>query len=71
MQSGPLTTDADRLVDQYRKIGEAEKHVYGQSAGGRPELQYQPQSTAGRRSACAAGGPGFAGDPGSGIAGNP
>ena len=33
-----LTTDADRLVDQYRKIGEAEKHVYGQSAGGAPNF---------------------------------
>jgi len=38
MQNGPLTTDADRLVDQYRKIGEAEKHVYGQSAGGAPNF---------------------------------
>lgn len=37
-QSGPLTTDADRLFDQYRKIGEAEKHVYGQSAGGAPNF---------------------------------
>ena len=37
-QPGPLTTDADRLVDQYRKIGEAEKHVYGQSAGGAPNF---------------------------------
>jgi rod shape-determining protein MreC len=37
-QSGPLTTDADRLVNQYRKIGEAEKHVYGQSAGGAPNF---------------------------------
>jgi rod shape-determining protein MreC len=37
-QSGPLTTDADRLIDQYRKIGEAEKHVYGQSAGGAPDF---------------------------------
>jgi len=37
-QRGPLTTDADRLVDQYRKIGEAEKHVYGQSAGGAPNF---------------------------------
>jgi rod shape-determining protein MreC len=36
--SGPLTTDADRLVDQYRKIGEAEKHVYGRSAGGAPNF---------------------------------
>jgi rod shape-determining protein MreC len=32
------STDADRLVDQYRKIGEAEKHVYGQSAGGAPNF---------------------------------
>jgi rod shape-determining protein MreC len=38
MQNGPLTTDADRLVDQYRKIGQAEKHVYGQSAGGAPNF---------------------------------
>jgi len=37
-QSGPLTTDADRLVEQYRKIGQAEKHVYGQSAGGAPNF---------------------------------
>ncbi len=37
-QSGPLTTDADRLVDQYRKIGEAEKHVYGQSGSGAPNF---------------------------------
>jgi rod shape-determining protein MreC len=37
-QNGPLTTDADRLVDQYRKIGQAEKHVYGQSAGGAPNF---------------------------------
>lgn len=36
--SGPLATDADRLIDQYRKIGEAEKHVYGQSAGGAPNF---------------------------------
>jgi len=38
VQSGPLTTDADRLVDQYRKIGDAEKHVYGRSAGGAPNF---------------------------------
>jgi rod shape-determining protein MreC len=38
VQSGPLTTDADRLFDQYRKIGEAEKHVYGQGGGGAPNF---------------------------------
>lgn len=37
-QPPSLTTDADRLVEQYRKIGEAEKHVYGQSAGGAPNF---------------------------------
>jgi len=36
VQSGPLSTDADRLVDQYRRIGEAEKHVYGQNGGTAP-----------------------------------
>jgi rod shape-determining protein MreC len=35
---GSLTTDADRLIDQYRKIGDAAKHVYGQSAGGAPNF---------------------------------
>ena len=49
-QPGRLTTDADRLVDQYRKIGEAEKHVYGQSAGGAPNynihLNAQPADAA-------------------------
>ena len=37
-QPPSLTTDADRLVEQYRKIGESEKHVYGQSAGGAPNF---------------------------------
>ena len=36
VQSGALSTDADRLVDQYRRIGEAEKHVYGQNGGTAP-----------------------------------
>ena len=30
-QNGPVS-DADRIVDRYRKIGEAEKHVYGERA---------------------------------------
>src|SRR5437016_887837 len=29
VQSGPNSTDADRLVDRYRRIGEAQKHSYG------------------------------------------
>ncbi len=36
VQSGGLATDADRLVEQYRKIGEAEKHVYGERGSGAP-----------------------------------
>ena len=31
-----LSTDADRLVDRYRKIGEAQKHVYGERGNGAP-----------------------------------
>jgi rod shape-determining protein MreC len=31
-----LSTDADRLVDRYRKIGEAQKHVYGERGSGAP-----------------------------------
>lgn len=34
---GAPQTDADRLVDRYRKIGEAQKHVYGQHGGGAPD----------------------------------
>ena len=29
-------SDADRVVEQYRKIGEAEKHVYGERGAGAP-----------------------------------
>jgi rod shape-determining protein MreC len=36
LPSGTLTTDADRLVDRYRKIGEAENHVYGERGNGAP-----------------------------------
>ncbi|MDP9113423.1 MAG: rod shape-determining protein MreC, partial [Acidobacteriota bacterium] len=50
VQSGPLATDADRLIDQYRRIGEAEKHVYGQNGGTAPNyninLNAQPPSPA-------------------------
>ncbi len=30
------STDADRLVEQYRKIGEAEKHTFGERGNGAP-----------------------------------
>jgi rod shape-determining protein MreC len=37
-RSGPQGTDADRMVERYRQIGEAEKRVYGQSGGGAPNF---------------------------------
>jgi rod shape-determining protein MreC len=36
-QAGP-GSDADRIVEQYRKIGEAEKHVYGERGNGAPNF---------------------------------
>ncbi len=37
-RSGPQATDADKMVDRYRQIGEAERRVYGQSGGGAPNF---------------------------------
>lgn len=34
-RTGPVS-DADRIIDQYRKIGEAQKHVYGERGTGAP-----------------------------------
>ena len=33
--SGPVS-DADRIVEQYRKVGEAQKHEYGVRGNGAP-----------------------------------
>jgi len=41
VQAGPRLTDADRLMDRYRKIGEAQKHVYGR--GGAPNFNAEPE----------------------------
>jgi rod shape-determining protein MreC len=35
-QTGPLSTDADRVKERYRKLGEQEKHVYGERGNGAP-----------------------------------
>ena len=35
-QSGALLTTADKLRDQYKKIGDAQKHVFGQGLPGTP-----------------------------------
>ena len=40
-RGGPAGTDADRLVDRYRKIGEAEKHVFGQGSSA-PNYNIKP-----------------------------
>jgi rod shape-determining protein MreC len=39
----PLS-DADRVVEKYRKIGEAEKHVYGERGTGAPNYNLVPDS---------------------------
>jgi hypothetical protein len=46
--SGTFTTDADRLTDHYRKIGEAEKHVYGGHSPAR-RLQYRTSTPSAKR----------------------
>ena len=39
-------SDADRVVDEYRKIGEAEKHVYGERGAGAPNYNLSPDEIA-------------------------
>jgi rod shape-determining protein MreC len=36
VQTGPLSTDADRIKERYRKLGEQENHVYGERSNGAP-----------------------------------
>jgi rod shape-determining protein MreC len=36
--AGPLTTDADRMLDQYRRLGEAQKRVFGERGSGAPNF---------------------------------
>jgi rod shape-determining protein MreC len=36
LQAGPLSTEADRVKERYRKLGEQEKHVYGERGTGAP-----------------------------------
>jgi rod shape-determining protein MreC len=35
-------SDADRIVERYRKIGDAEKHVYGERGAGAPNYNINP-----------------------------
>jgi len=36
LQSGPVSTDADRVKEHWRKIGEQQNHVYGERGNGAP-----------------------------------
>jgi rod shape-determining protein MreC len=36
LQTGPISTDADRVKEKYRKQGEQQKHVYGERGNGAP-----------------------------------
>jgi rod shape-determining protein MreC len=36
LQTGPVATDADRIKEQYRKLGEQQKHIYGERGNGAP-----------------------------------
>jgi len=38
VQSGPLSTEADRVLDRYRKLGDAQKRSYGDSRSGPPNF---------------------------------
>jgi rod shape-determining protein MreC len=52
----PLSTDADRMLERYRKIGEAENYQYGATIGKLPDFNVDPDKL--RRPAAAAAGPG-------------
>ncbi len=38
----PLLTEADRALDKYRRIGEAQRHVYGEGMGTVPNFNINP-----------------------------
>lgn len=40
-RTGPAS-DADRIVEEYRKVGEAQKHVYGERGAGAPNYNAAP-----------------------------
>ncbi len=46
---GGLSTDADRLLERYRRIGEAQKHVFGEGAPGSrpPNFNLNPDAAGG------------------------
>jgi rod shape-determining protein MreC len=36
VQTGPISTDADRIKEHWRQVGEQQKHVYGERSNGAP-----------------------------------
>jgi len=47
-QTGPAATDADRVIERYRKIGDVEKHVYGERGSGAPNYNLSPDQLSDR-----------------------
>jgi rod shape-determining protein MreC len=44
--SGNLSTDADQVLDKYKRIGEKQGHVYGVAGGKPPNFNVQPEAAA-------------------------
>jgi rod shape-determining protein MreC len=51
--SAPLTTDADRMLDQYRRLGESQKHVFGERGAGAPNFNAPAPDAAPQRAPAA------------------
>jgi rod shape-determining protein MreC len=45
-QTGPLSTDADRIKEHWRKVGEQQNHVYGERSNGAPNYNAPPKTEA-------------------------
>lgn len=44
LETGPVSTDADRIKEQYRKLGEQQNHVYGERGTGAPNYNAPPKA---------------------------
>jgi rod shape-determining protein MreC len=44
LQTGPILTDADRIKQRYRKLGEDENHIYGDRGNGAPNYNASPKA---------------------------
>lgn len=57
-RSGPLATDADRLVEHYRNLGAAQKHAYGDRGSPAPNYNLKIDETPRKPAALESRGPG-------------